>query len=249
MSDRPPFWVISLAASRERREFVGRGFADLGLAFETIDAIDGSHLSENQWRRYSRPRALFHVGRGLIAGEVGCSLSHLEACRRVVQSGIPEAVILEDDVRPTPDLLGLIDAARGYPPDWEVVNFDPLFGTGRPKPVGAALLDGRYRVCTYRRNPYGGACYRIRRAAAQRLLDVGYPVAMLPDDLMYRPRPARLRWYGVEPSAVEHAEFRSELGARSDRVAGLPTAARIWEQPVVLAGKVTHKAWSLARPR
>lgn len=244
MNSLPPFWVISLEAARDRRDFVARGFAELGLGFETIDAVDGSRLTADDRLRYSQWRSLFHVGRGLTAGELGCALSHLGAYRRMVEEQIPEVVILEDDVQPTRDLLALLGAPTSFPGDWDVVNFDPLFRSGGPTPVGDPLLDGKYRVCTYRRNPYGAACYRIRLAAARRLLDVAYPVRMTADDLIFRPRPAGLRWYGVEPAVVMRGDLRSELVARSD--AATPRAARIWEQPVVLAGKAVHKmraAW------
>ncbi len=129
------------------------------------------------------------------------------------------------------------------------MNFDPLFRSRESTPVGDPLLDGKYRVCTYRRNPYGAACYRIRLASARRLLDVAYPVRMTADDLIFRPRPAGLRWYGVEPTVVTRGTMRSELVERSDAV--MPPAARIWEQPVVLAGKAVYKAraaWDRVAP-
>jgi glycosyl transferase family 25 len=239
MTSLPPFWVISLEAAQNRRDFVARGFADVGVEFERIDAVDGGRLTADDQRRYSRWRSLFQVGRGLTAGELGCALSHLEAYRRMVDAQIPEVVILEDDVQPTRDLLSLLGAADAFPSDADVVNFDPLFRSGGPTPVGVPLLGGKYRVCTYRQNPYGAACYRIRLRAARKLLDVGYPVRMTADDLIFRPRPAGVRWYGVEPTVVVRGDVRSELVARSD--GGTPPEARIWERPMVLAGKAVHK--------
>lgn len=244
MSSLPPFWVIGLAAARNRRDFVTRGFAELDVDFETIDAVDGSRLTAADRNRYSQWRSLFHAGRGLSAGELGCALSHLEAYRRIVEAQIPEVVIFEDDVQPTRDLLRLLRAPAAFPPDSDVLNFDPLSPSARPTPVGAPLLDGKYQVCTYRRNPYGTACYRIRLTAAHRLLDVAYPVRMTADDLVFRPRPARISWYGVEPSVVVRGDMRSELVARSDAVTR--PGPRVWEQPVVVAGRAVHKmraAW------
>jgi glycosyl transferase family 25 len=239
MTSLPPFWVISLEAARNRRDFVAQGFADVGVGFERIDAVDGARLTAEDRHRYSRWRSLYQVGRGLTAGELGCALSHVEAYRRMVEAQIPEVVILEDDVQPTRDLLSLLGAADSLPSDADVVNFDPLFDSGGPTPVGIPLLDGRYRVCTYRRNPYGAACYRIQLKAARKLLDVAYPVRMTADDLIFRPRPAGVRWYGIEPTVVVRGDLPSELVARSD--GGTPPEARIWERPVVLAGKAVHK--------
>jgi hypothetical protein len=95
-------------------------------------------------------------------------------------------------------------------------------------------------VCTYRRNPFGTGCYVLSLAAAERLLAVGEPVCMPPDDLIFRRRPAGLRVYGIEPSVVRHGNFRSELAAR-EAAAGSAVEPRWWEQPVVVAGKAVHK--------
>jgi glycosyl transferase family 25 len=243
----PPFWVISLDAVHERHDFVARGFADVGMEFHTIDAVDGSRLTARDRDRYSRRRALFEIGRGLTGGELGCALSHLAAYERMVEAEVPEAVILEDDVQPTHDLIALLRAPECFPPDADVVNFDPLFRSGRPKPTGVRLLDGKYRICTYQRNPYGAACYRIRLAAARRLLDVAYPVRMTADDLLFRSSPAHISWYGVEPTVVVRGDLRSELAVRSDP-AMLP-GPRIRELPLVLAGKAVHKARAIRRTR
>ncbi len=239
MSTRPPFWVINLDAATARREFVTAAFAEIGVRFEFIDAVDGAHLSDDERARYSRRRALFHVGRGLTVGEVGVALSHLHAYQRMVDERVPEAVIFEDDARVSSDFLALVDSAP-YPSDWEVVNFMPLFGRGRATPVGPQLLD-RYHLCTYDANPFGAGCYLLRLDAAERLLRVGYPVGMPADDLIFRPRPAGLRTYGVEPRVVTLGELPSERIPRGDSAGSSPSAARVWEQPVVLAGKLVHK--------
>jgi glycosyl transferase, family 25 len=241
MNSLPPFWVLSLERARERREFVKRGFVDLGVAFELIDAVDGSRLTDDQRRRYSHVRSLIEVGRGLTAGDLGCSLSHLAVYQRMVDEQVPEVVVLEDDAQPTTDLLALLEAESSFPPDWDVVSFRPLFRRGSI-PVGAPLLDGKYRICSYRRNPYGTSCYLLRLSAAARLLRVGYPVRMPPDDLIFRRRPAGLRMYGIQPGATVLGEFRSELGARSEAVARGKRSTSLWEAPVVAAGKAMHKA-------
>jgi glycosyl transferase family 25 len=238
MSTRPPFWVISLAGS-PRREFVTAAFAAVDAPFEFVDAVDGAHLSDDDRARYSRRRALFHVGRGLTTGEVGVALSHLHLYRRMAEARVSEAVIFEDDACPSADFLALVDAAP-YPSDWDVVNFMPLFGRGRATPVGPPLLD-RYRVCTYDANPFGAGCYLLRLVAAERLLRVGDPVGMPADDLIFRRRPAALRTYGIEPRVVTLGDLPSERIPRDGSVGPSSSAARAWEQPIVLAGKLVHK--------
>src|SRR5215510_5601851 len=101
MSTRPPFWVINLDAATARREFVAAAFDEIGAPFEIIEAVDGSHLSDDDRARYSRRRALYHVGRGLTVGEVGVALSHLRAYQRMLDEDIEQVVIFEDDARPS----------------------------------------------------------------------------------------------------------------------------------------------------
>jgi glycosyl transferase, family 25 len=238
--DVPPCFVISLAAVPERLAFAAEGFAAIGLEFEAIEAVDGADLTTAERRRYSQLRSLFHVGHGLTAGAFACSLSHLEFYRRMVDEQLPMAVIFEDDVQPLPAFMSVLAELDRVPPDWDVVSLDPLFSSAATIVERARLRDGEHFVCTYRRNPFGTGCYVLSLAAAERLLAVGEPVCMPPDDLIFRRRPAGLRVYGIEPSVVRHGNFRSELAAR-EAAAGSAVEPRWWEQPVVVAGKAVHK--------
>jgi glycosyl transferase, family 25 len=233
----PPIWVLSLARATDRRRSIEAGFGALGLPFELIDAIDGR--SEDVSAEASQWRSRFEIGRPLSPGEIAASLTHLRAYQRIVDDGVPYAVIVEDDVEPTPALIDVLGALDDLPPDWDVVTLHSLFPSARPRPLAGPPLVGEFRVCTYERMPYGSQCCVVSRAAAERLLAVGRPVRFPPDDLVFRPRPARLKYYGIEPSPVVHGDFGSELGVtRADDARGLErVAARI----VVTAGKVRNR--------
>jgi len=232
----PPIWVISLARAEARRRSVETSFAAAGIGFELFDAVDGRALDPQERRQYSRWRSLYEIGRDLTLGDVGCSLSHLRVYERMVAEQIPEVVVVEDDVQPTPDLVTVLAARAGLPADWQVVTLHSLFASADPQPrPGPPIADG-YRVCTYRRIPFGTQCYLINLDGARRALEVGYPVRMPPDELLYRRRPAGLRVYGVEPSPVVHADLGSELRtARASDARGLTAFA---ERCVITAGKV-----------
>ena len=131
------------------------------------------------------------------------------------------------------DVLGAVDR---LPPDWDVVTLHSLFASAGPRPLPGPPLTGDFRVCTYARMPYGAQGCLVSRRAAERLLAVGRPIRFPPDDVIFRPRPARLRIYGIEPSPIVHADFGSELGVtRTDDARGI---ARIAARVVVAAGKV-----------
>jgi glycosyl transferase family 25 len=213
--DTPPIWVISLPSAVERRRVVVEGFEQLNIPFELVDGVDGNALSSEEWDRYSRRRSLLETGRPLARGELGCALSHLGLYERMRRESIPRAVVVEDDVVPTADLLPVLRQLDRVPDDWDVVTLHALFDIADPTPVGDEVIAGRYHVCRYRGPLFGAQCYVITLTAATRMLAVGSPVALPADDLLFRTFPARLRVYGIEPNVVHLGAFESEIVARS----------------------------------
>jgi glycosyl transferase family 25 len=220
---------------------VTESLAKLGLAAELVDGVDGWELVDHNLRLYSRRRAIFETGRQLTRGELGCALAHLHIYEHIVSECVPMAVVMEDDVQPTPDLRVVLDAAETFPSDWDVVTLHSLFPSADPEPISDRTIAAKYRICTYRRMVYGSQCYMLRERAARRLLDVGYPVRIPADDLIFATSPARLRVYGVEPSAVVVGDFPSELVARGESGAAgavnmnaldhvIRTAGRVWRR-------------------
>lgn len=104
-------FVINLEASRERRVFMERQFAALGMAAEFFPAIDGRLLSEAEVERVS-DRKWFrrHVGRDMTRTDLGCSLSHLAVYKKIVEDNIPFALVLEDDAWLTPSIVPVLSA-------------------------------------------------------------------------------------------------------------------------------------------
>jgi glycosyl transferase family 25 len=239
----PPIWVISLERAVARRQSVTRWFTDLGVPFELIDAVDGRALTPEQHRRYSRWRARFTIGRDLTLGDVGCSLSHLAVYERMLADAVPEVLVVEDDVEPTPALVDVLAARDRFPPDWQVVTFHSLFPNAQPRPIEGPPLAGAHRVCTYGRIPRGTQCYLVNQSGARRALDVGFPVRLPPDELLYRRIPAGLRVYGIDPSPVVHGDFGSEL--RTAPASEAHGVGRALEWGVITAGRVWTR---LTRP-
>jgi len=237
----PPIWMISLTRATERRAFVEAGFRELGIPYEIVDAVDGSAVTSDDRRAASQTRALLHQGRRLTEGTLGNALSHLSVYRRMLDEGLSSVVVMEDDAIPTPDLSAVLDAVGSFPPDWDVVTFCTQFAWAGPTPIDDRELAGHYRLCTYQRLPYGAQCYLVRDRAARRLLDVGFPVALPADDLLFRRHPAALTVYGVEPRLVVDGGFRSELVDRG-RVVDLGRfPPRVLDPAIVVAGKVWRR--------
>ena len=237
----PPVWVVSLARATDRRAFVSTVYAELGIEPVVIDAVDGRALTDEQIDRYSEVRATFAYGRGLTRAEVAIALSHLALCRRMVDENVDDVVVLEDDVRPTPALLDVLSERWSFPADLDVLTLHSLFDWATPTPVDGRVIAGGFRVCRYARTPMGTQAYLLRRRAARRLLDVGFPVRLPADELLFRRHPAGLLVYGIAPSPVDHDEFPSELHRAPAPVSEHPWWETTMLHAVRFAGRVRNR--------
>lgn len=93
-------YVINLKESVERRESVlaeTRKYSCLDL--ELVEAVNGNKLSEVEInKRFDCKKFIYRGGRLVFRGEIGCTLSHQECYRRLLESEDDIALILEDDV-------------------------------------------------------------------------------------------------------------------------------------------------------
>lgn len=93
-------YLINLDSSKERLAHMSATLAGLGIEFERFPAVYGKALTpEERSRDYDARRAFWASrGRPLLDGEIGCALSHVGVYRRMVENGVPIALVLEDDV-------------------------------------------------------------------------------------------------------------------------------------------------------
>lgn len=90
-----------------------------------IDAIDGSTLD--------LPKMISSDGTPISNGDIGCVLSHLKLVKMARQSGIPNYLVLEDDVEFAPDFNDRFSEAIGeLPADWDMLY---LGGSHMEEPV------------------------------------------------------------------------------------------------------------------
>jgi glycosyl transferase, family 25 len=91
---------------------------DAGLQCERVEGVNGSRLSAEEVRRVADPGCQTLC----TTGVVGCALSHMACWRRVVERGLPMALILEDDVSLVPDFRDtMARALASVPNDWHVL--------------------------------------------------------------------------------------------------------------------------------
>jgi glycosyl transferase family 25 len=237
----PPIFVISLQRATDRAVFVERTLDELGVAFEVLPAVDALELTTAQLAQYSSRRAMFEYGRELSRGELACALSHLRALEVMRERDLDRIVVLEDDTRPLPGFPDVVGLSATIAPEGSVVTFHSLFSGAAPVPVESTELPETYRLCRYLRTPMGTQAYLITRSAAARVLEVGFPIALPSDELLFRRRPSGLEVFGVEPSPVTHEAFPSEIRAATPPInqhAAISVGAL---RLVALAGRVRRR--------
>lgn len=169
---RWPIWVISLPDAHERRGAVAAQLNKLGLPFAFIDAVDGRQGLAPEFERYiDRPGTRKLKGYGMSDGEYACALSHQEAYRRILDAGLPGAIILEDDAILTHRFRRFYDE-RSYEaaPLIQFFFFGGVAYRGRAKNTPSARLE------RLSENAWGAVAYSISAKAAAIMRHASLPL-------------------------------------------------------------------------
>ena len=172
MSRHWPIWIISLADATQRRAEIGRVLGSMGLDHSFIDAIDGRcGLPEDCERMVDRVRTLERDGTPMMDGEYACALSHQLAYARIIDEGLPGAIILEDDAILTRAFRDFY-AGRGYEraPFIQMGYFQARIFRGPGQSVPGTRL---HRLAE---NAFLTVGYSVSRAAAEHLRRHGLPI-------------------------------------------------------------------------
>ncbi len=93
-------FVIHLARAVQRRAQVDKLLEEAPCLSEIFDAVDGARLTDADLRADLAAEPLFfpHYPFEIGRGEIACFLSHRALWQRMVDDGLDQALILEDDV-------------------------------------------------------------------------------------------------------------------------------------------------------
>lgn len=115
-----------------------------GLPFTRLPAANGQELPAKLGAE-----AINHLGRELLAGEIGCFQSHLNAARAFLESDAKLGLVIEDDVTLFPEFKNTLKAFLAKLDRfsiWDVVNLGQPAKRWRT-PVHAAVWDGPGILC------------------------------------------------------------------------------------------------------
>ena len=172
-----PVFVISLKDAVTRRGSIMRQCQRYGIEPIITDAIDGRHgLPQELEYLIDRPTALRRIGRRTTDAEFACALSHHFIYRRILEAGLPGAVVLEDDAILT-EAFGTFYAKKGYLAA-DFVQMDHanarVYRWGGQTKAGVALM----RLYA---NGFLSTGYTVSSMMAQYLVEHATPIAGVAD--------------------------------------------------------------------
>lgn len=174
-------YVVNLEREESRREYVKGLVAKMPfLEVEFIKAVEGKKLSHEEKRKaFDNQQAYQKYGRICRDGEIGCTLSHRNCYKQIIERNEDYALILEDDIVISRDLSKIMDSVP------------PLMLVDKPRVL---LLSGFYWFISKKRiqedyylasiyDAYFTHAYVINQAAAKLILQ--QRAAYLADDWKY----------------------------------------------------------------
>lgn len=168
-----PIFVLTLHGDDARRAPLMAQLAAAGLTARLHHGIDGRHGLPSAFEPLvDRATAQARLGRAMTDGEFACALSHRAICRRLLDEGLPGAIVLEDDAILRPGFAALIGEADLAP--LPLVLIDHAFARAvrfTRRPLGAV---SRHRVAT---NGTMANAYFVNRQGAEALLRAATPVS------------------------------------------------------------------------
>jgi glycosyl transferase, family 25 len=204
---------LNLARRTDRRRFMERQFAALGLAAERVEAFTPETVPVASLARWTDPVYPRHVS----PPELACTFSHRRAWRLIVERTLAGACILEDDAWLSPAFAGVIAAA----PDLGSFDVVKIEQRSTPATIGrqaGALLPGIGLHRPYSFAP--GSCgYLISRAGARKLLARSVALDIPVDNILFNPDGKtfhRLAVAQAVPGLVAPADRLREEGTVAD---------------------------------
>ena len=141
-----PIVFINLDRDAERRTRLLAELQSIDMPSQRFPAVWWADVPPEQASRwYSDDLNARQYYKPLRNGEKGCSASHIGAWQQLLASDAPALVVLEDDVRLTPQFADVVNAIAALQEPWDMVK---LLGrdrekvrSQRPLVPGTALVD------------------------------------------------------------------------------------------------------------
>ncbi|GAA6201291.1 glycosyltransferase family 25 protein [Aquicoccus sp. SU-CL01552] len=151
----------------------------------------------------------------LSSGQIGCALSHLNAYKAMVDRGIKQAVVVEDDASLPPDFDKIVSGVARQLREGEIISLhsptmgESKFSSNDSFSVGVSNVLTPFEARFVRST----LCYIIDIEAARRILAVNQPVRFVADDFNSFWNHGCMKYVRIaSPSLVLVEPFKSTIG-------------------------------------
>ncbi|HAV14449.1 MAG TPA: hypothetical protein DCX06_13305 [Opitutae bacterium] len=210
-----PTYLINLGRSTDRLRSMQEQLERLDIPFERIAAVDGTNLEPSSVA-FQVGNAIPTCGRSLTDGEIGCSMSHLIAYKKIVEAGHPFALILEDDLWLPPHTRSLVEELIEWnrPQKWDIVLLHHMNSSFRK--FSSTKVNRRIRLIQFKRSAASAAGYIVSLETAQRLLSLGQPIRMPADKLTGDKSVNKMKICGILCSPFTNSGFPTTIQSRPE---------------------------------
>lgn len=231
--------IVNLPASYEKRAYIQAECDKFGLDYEIIDAIHGKALSEAQVHALVND----YPACSLTLGEIGCALSHIAIYKKMVDEGIPIALVLEDDAILGDGLAEVLDALKARDDNQREQVYllsESYYYIKQPNsPLCSGMTLNRVISAYY---TYG---YVINLKAAQALYEFLRPVRFEADRWTYFQQCGLLRIDCVVPPVVTTVDESKQLSSIHNEREALAAQRKAYYKKLkrqIPAGKIIKRA-------
>lgn len=251
-------FVINLDRDVSKWEAVAGRLRDQGIRFERLPAVDGRQLQDVS--AHCTPACAWFCPRAAV----GCFLSHKRAWQTVVDRGLSEALVFEDDVAFEPHARQLVEAAqRELPADYHVMLLgcftcedemwvEHLLGLARGL-ASARTVSAHLAVPS---QTFGSQAYLVSNAGARMLLSLLSRMSTTVDWQMGSAMKQGLRVFTTLPGATYQASMESSsIATRAPALLNLAfnnvpadrhrSVGWVLSVPLLSLGGFDLSAWSL----
>lgn len=107
-------FLINLESRPDRLAYVSTQLNTLDLPFVRIQAIVGKDLTQTEQLLFDKERFIIEYKKPVTLGEIGCAMSHRLIWQYMLDNDIEYALILEDDIDISPELVDFLNEPRHY---------------------------------------------------------------------------------------------------------------------------------------
>ena len=181
-------YIINLERSGERRKHILQEAERCNLEYELIKAVDGNKLSDSDYEKFCDMDEVRKYPGWLNSGAIGCSLSHYNVYKKIIEDNVEMALVLEDDIILRDDLSEMLVRIKENIRSNEIISlFYASFAPCQLSNQNVVSLSADYDLHFPMdvNQPMMAAAYVITKEAARTLSDVILPIRGAADSWGY----------------------------------------------------------------